>query len=520
MASGIITDDEMAKMEAAEAKYPGFLSDEDMAKMETSAKVSPLESGVRGAADMATLGFADEGTGAAQALLEKVKGNPSKLSELYEKYRNESRKNYETAEKANPKSYMAGQVVGGVGASFIPGLNAGAGAGLARTAGKMALQGGITGLGKSEADPLSMQTAKDVALGTAGGAAGGAVGYGAGKAVGAGANAVKEALPKMGEKARKLAEYLSARALGAERGTIKKLGEQKVLGAGGQALDEGVVRPFSSSEGMLARNTDVKSRAGKGMEEVYKAIDEKGASTFNPLDTAVKVEKEVGPFWRSPINAGETRQFENTLNSVLMRGDKNIPLAEAQLLKEEIAKTANWRNTLNPTDKEKMARDAYKAISESIDTATEQGAKDIGSEGLLNKLTQSKKLYSGAKTADELLQNKIARDQGNKMIGLTDTVAGAGGVATGNPMTALKLIAGKKIAERFGPQTAAVGANAVSKILKSAPQVLGKYAPILQEAAQRGTSQLMLTHQLLMKTKPDYVDTINQISGQQEGDEQ
>lgn len=217
------------------------------------------------------------------------------------------------------------------------------------------------------------------------------------------------------------------------------------------------------------------------MDDVYSQIDDAGASTFNPLEVAGKVDDQIGGFYRSPINKGETNQLENTLESILMRGEGNIPIKEAQALKQELGKVANWKNNLTVTDKERMARDAYKIVSGQIDEAVEAGAKQIGSDGLLETLKKGKSLFGSSKGAEKLLENKLAREQGNKLIGLTDWgVLGSGGAAavvTGGAsvVPTLGLLAAKKGAEKYGAQSAALGLDAISKSLLKSPQMLNLY---------------------------------------------
>lgn len=136
--------------------------------------VGYTESGLRGLAQGVSFGFADELTGGAEALWEAANGDPRTFGELYKAARDESRANYKTAEEANPKTYMAGQVGGAVGTALVPGLG---GAGIA----KLAAQGAAQGLGSSEADLLEGDlagAARDTAIGGGIGAATGAIGKG------------------------------------------------------------------------------------------------------------------------------------------------------------------------------------------------------------------------------------------------------------------------------------------------------------------------------------------------------
>lgn len=437
-----------------------------------TAEITQKESFARGAAQGASLGFADELTGGAEALWEKANGDPRAFGEMYKQFRDESRANFEAAQKANPGTYATGEIGAAIGTAFIPGMAIAKGARLGQVALKSAAIGAGAGAGYSEAEDMA-GVAKDAAVG-------GAIGGGLGAASHAVAPVVGRAIQKGGEKLKRGAERMASRALGAERGTIKKFGQEQVQKAGRQALDEGVLSPLASADDMAAKNAAVKQRGGQMMGEVYDAIDEKGASTFNPLEVAGKVDEEIGGIYRSPINKGELKQLENTLESILVRGEGNLPLREAQKLKQELSKVANWKNNLNITEKEKMAREAYGIVSSAIDDAADKGAKTIGVEGLPEKLGVGKKIYSNASTSEKLLENRIAREQGNNFFGLTDTIAGAGslgyGATTGDWGTAAGIMVAKKGLGKYGSQNAALLLDKAGKAITRSSTVADKVA--------------------------------------------
>lgn len=136
---------------------------------EASAKreVSKLESFGRGAAQGATLGFADEIAGAFRTITDPY---AARSRGTYAAARDSVRKADAEAKAANPGTYLAGEVGGGLATSFVPGVGIAKGAGL----GAMALKGGITGaaagLGYSEADTTG-GLVRDTLVGGAGGAA-------------------------------------------------------------------------------------------------------------------------------------------------------------------------------------------------------------------------------------------------------------------------------------------------------------------------------------------------------------
>lgn len=164
-----------------------------------SPDISMGESALRGAAQGASFGFAPAITGALEAIPEAsgvLTGQSSMQDVLdaYNKAREASKTNYEAAEKANPKSYMAGGFAGALAPALLTGgASELASGGLAAAkAGALtgAKYGALSGAGGAVSSGEDLgQGLKDVAIGGASGAAlGGALGgavpaikYGAGK---------------------------------------------------------------------------------------------------------------------------------------------------------------------------------------------------------------------------------------------------------------------------------------------------------------------------------------------------
>ena len=110
--------------------------------------ISKTESALRGAAQGASLGFADEIAGGGEALLDQLLGSDQTLGEAYRQHRDESRQAYKAAEEANPKTFIAGTVAGGL-ATPIPFSTEG---NLLKAVGTGAAIGAAGGLGAGEAD--------------------------------------------------------------------------------------------------------------------------------------------------------------------------------------------------------------------------------------------------------------------------------------------------------------------------------------------------------------------------------
>jgi len=161
---------------------------------ETEPEIEPIsktESGLRGAAQGATFGFADELTGGGESFMDLLGGDTS-MVDNYKKHRDESRSNYKQAEEENPLTYLAGNLAGGLA---VPVPGAGSATGVAALAKQGAIAGGLFGLGTSEADltdPTDLGKVKDAGVDTLEGAGiGGVMGAGMG-AIGKGLSKTKD----------------------------------------------------------------------------------------------------------------------------------------------------------------------------------------------------------------------------------------------------------------------------------------------------------------------------------------
>lgn len=177
-----LSDEELNALEQQDSGPDlSHLSDAELDALERDPSMT--ESAIRGAAQGATFGFADEIAGGLEAAF---------TDKSYEQARDESRANFKRAKDANPKTYLAGEVGGGIGTVMIPGLGA---ANAVRTLGGAAkvgsLMGAASGLGHSEAKDAQGQ-AIDMFAGMGTGALAGAGGHALGQGIQKGANFVTQ----------------------------------------------------------------------------------------------------------------------------------------------------------------------------------------------------------------------------------------------------------------------------------------------------------------------------------------
>lgn len=396
-------------------------------------------------------------------------------NEEYLKSRDANIKRNKELKEKNPVVYGGSEILGNVitgvaGSGIMPGA--------AATAKGRALQAGAMGLAygalSNPGDVEGVINEVQVGPRLKNALYGALTGYGAQ----AGIDKIAKHSKPLAEKILKAAHKRAAKAMGWQKSHGNKFTQEQIDEAGKYALDNDLleINLWNNSGKMAEKNQKVMEKAGKGMSEVYDAIDEAGASKFNPVEVADEVDNQLGGFWRDPINKAEAKQFDNTIETILNRGNQsnpsaNIPLNEAQALKKKLGKVANWKNSVSVSDKEKMARDAYRVVSEQIDEAVEKGAKEIGNTTLLNDLTRAKKDYAAGKTAEELIENLIKK-KGNRSIGLMDIISmGAGAQAFGGPPGAIAAFTVKKLSDTYGSKVAARALDKIGKTLMKTPSL-------------------------------------------------
>lgn len=244
-----------------------------------------LESFARGAAQGATLGFADEIAGGARALYDVATGDPTltDLPELYRQRRGESREAFRAAEEAEPGAFGAGQAGGALLTALVPGGAAVRGVGGALATG--AALGAAQGLGESEADLTEGEFGEAMGDVGAGGLVGGALG-GAGGVLAKGAGAVARRVggraqrgiaAAEGEEAAKQAlkqAQAEASALGRYRSGVQSASRDlEVLGREAADLPDDALRRqaqdfLASPESVAVRKQVVAGKLGTGPERI------------------------------------------------------------------------------------------------------------------------------------------------------------------------------------------------------------------------------------------------------------
>ena len=560
----------------------------DLAKAEAdgysaqaTSDVSPIESGVMGAAKGASFGFAPAIAGGLEAAgsmigvrglggkfsdtrLESDEEDKQSLGDIYRGARDAKKNDYKEAHEANPAIFTTGEIGGAVATSFAPGmgfLNAGKGASAAAVIGKGALQGGIYGLGDSDADLTKGEfgdAARDVAKGAALGGAGAGVIHGGMK--GAGyvgekiANtktwqAIEDYISTLPEKVQAAARRKAVEALNPilsqqERlqtsGQLDKVGQeildnnilQNKLGL--PAGIKGIHQNLEASTDAIGKNIGDQLKSAQAVVPEFRV-------TSKELSDAIK-EKAVVPNIQTPFWKG-AKAVASEADEIESWG-KEWTLPELNDYKSELGKRIKTWGSDNLSDK-KVYEDMYRAVNETVEkklnelTALKHVAGDVpvdqvddvieramepgqiqkagaqmleGMEKGLKDFKASKSTYGALEQAEKIAKKASAREAKNNDWGLTTwlsalmgsgigTAGGPGGMLAGAAIG----VAARQASRGYGNQTMALFLNKLSK----APASIAKLAPVLEKYSSQSPQALSTAIYVLAKDKPEFQEWLN-----------
>lgn len=410
------------------------------------------------------------------------------LDELVDEYRRERDKlkhSFTKAAAAHPAIALAGNVAGA-----IPTL------GLAGPAGARPLGIGATGAIAGTGDAVS--SGDDLATTVNKAGTGAVTAMGTAGLMHAGGAALGAAGRKLGTVATDLAE----KATGA---TGKQAGEF-VPGTGRALLDRKIVG-FGDSPG------DIAAKANSALD----AAESSKADIVQNQLPGVNVDRNtVYNYLRNKIQSLSgnesqlwlARKLEGKLEDITGVAEQNgseVPLAKSEEIRRGFDKSAKWNSTSDAADLEanKITANAYREAGEDAATAANP---ELGAQFKADKSTQHM-LIPVAEAAEKRALQLQQSPHGGLLSASHAGVGGMIGGAVGGPVGAVVGagvgLANKALRSRYASM-GAVTADKLSQVLTSSPQAMGKFAPVLQKAAARGSVSLGATDYILQQTNPEY----------------
>lgn len=438
--------------------------------------VSEPESVLRGAAQGATFGFADEGEGALKALYNKYQGSPKSLTDLYTEARDKARTANDAASIQNPKSYLAGQLGGAVAPALLSG-----GASIPA----LAAQGALQGLGSSKADLTQGDIAGAGTDALTGGVVGGALGA-AGEYL---APVVGRGLDALGNTLKSGAEGLATNATGATGLQASRFADD----AGRQLLDRGLVKFGDSADNIADRVTQASTDAGSAIQNTLQQLDQMGIkSSVDNVKAAL--EKKVAQLSQTPGNEATVKQIQNQIDNLTARGQSELPISQGEDAKRNFQSQVNY---FSPEAEKKGATYAADAFRQETERAA-----NAADPGLADTFKQDKDTYGLLAPIKEAAMRRSTTLNQAPFGGLGDLAAIGAGAVTG--VGGVPAVVAKRLIFPRISSSGAVLADNLADAVKATPQVFGRFAAPLQAAAARGGTSLAATNFILQQTNPEY----------------
>lgn len=226
-------------------------------------------------------------------------------------------------------------------------------------------------------------------------------------------------------------------------------------------LDEGVISPGRSASGMAGKVAELQETSGKAIGDF---LDSQGMG-FDPNSAIQKLET-----MRPQYKGGHYDQVHNAIDTAIdtikAHGDKPISWTEANDLKGILQGAAPYEKAGEQTLKGETNRSIAGQFKDYLDSSLDN---ITGNSKEFRKFVKDKGIYKATKSAEKSLLNRTSSEEGNNLIGLTDIIAGTGGLAGSGLLHSPEMAAGtlglllaKKGAERYGPQATAVGLRSLA----------------------------------------------------------
>lgn len=439
--------------------------------------------GVRlGPGALPAMGDTPEQAAAKRNLVAGVANAPSD----YELVRDRMRAEAKQAGEESPLAYAGGKLGGAVGASVVTRKIPGVG-GLGGAA-QGVLEGGVAGLGESDADSLA-GLARDTAAGAVVGGVLGKAGDVVGQGLSRGAGTAREWL----------GDVASERALKASGALQSKLPKQpgakaRALEMGHLMLDEpGLIRVGSTGSAIGERAVEAMGEYGEAIGDILRQADSKGVQ-FDPEPFLKHVEKTVlDEADLDPALATQAATISGLIDgyrrTAAILQSRGLPwtFARANEMKGNLQK-AIFNQQGDVVKNQQLAAEMQGKFVDEIDSQlTPLLGKDAG---LL--FEDARKRYGAMKTAAGLGSYEANRALGNNMLGLPEQLAANTAAALGGgPIVTAAAGAASKGIRRRADSAVAIGAKGLSEsdmlrqLAETNPEALGEFLGPISAAIGR-----------------------------------
>lgn len=373
--------------------------------------------------------------------------------DTYVSLRDENIRRQKELQEEAPGAYIGGQLAGAVATApvvgkaitKIPGMalapKAGLSGLLARTgqaAAGGAIQAAVQNPGDMEgvvADDLQMDQRLENAKT---GAKIGAITQVGGEALLKGAKTVANSASGMTEWAKNKAFKASGAMLKDFR---KAFGKGKVSELGEEMLNSGLANPGSTFEDVAQKSSELKSQVGERIGQIYDKITASGTLSIDPRKLySTLVDAVSDSKVRPKLNV---QAYDDAMDRVITDiAKKGNGLSDVRVLNDLIGEIDDMINHSKRMNDLPVVQQGYMKIRQALRSQLNDLAEAVGNmsgnTGLKDELMALNRRYGNLSEIASIAKDRVARESSNRMFGLTDTLAGVGGLAAGGAYEGVK----------------------------------------------------------------------------------
>ena len=221
----------------------------------------------------------------------------------------------------------------------------------------------------------------------------------------------------------------------------KAFGKGKVNELGQEMLDAGMVKPGSTFEDVAQKSVELKSQVGERIGQIYDKINSVGTFTVDSKKMySTLVDAVSDPAVRPKLNV---QAYDDAMDKIITDiYKKGQSLSDVRVLNDLIGEVDDLINHSKRMNDLPVVQQGYMRIRQALRSQLNDLAEAVGNlsgdKGLKSELLGLNRRYGNLSEISAIAKDRVARESANRMFGLTDTIAGVGGLVGGGALEGVK----------------------------------------------------------------------------------
>lgn len=290
------------------------------------------------------------------------------------------------------------------------------------------------------------------------------------------------------------------------------------LREGGNLLKGNEELGTEKAVGWLGNSKNIAKKAEENLGTLKGKFNEVGDELERVVPNGVVSGEKIGDdlinYAISIPDVGGGTALRNRLleEGIKLQKQGNMSFNQAQKVKGQFQFIPQTADAL--TSNQDVTNKIKQIITSNMDESVAKVAEIPGAnKELLGQYPQMKKEYATSKNVSGTGADQYRRDVSRNS--LSPSSKFLGGIASAvmalkNPAAIPMVVAGatvagaNQVALKQGPAFMANLANTLSKAAAASPEIMAKYAPVLEKAANKGAQSVVVAHHTLMENDPEY----------------